>query len=173
MTEPVETLYSGRFLRLVKKSGWEYVERSNSYAVVGIVAITAENKLLLVEQHRVPVGTPVIELPAGLVGDTQEDDDLVSAARRELLEETGYQAEDLSLFNIGPSSAGLCSELIHIFHATNLTREHAGGGVEDENITVHEVSMDNLENWLNQKRKDGFLIDSKIYLAAYLYLTRK
>ena len=53
---------------------------------VGIVAVTSDGRLLLVEQFRIPVGKNVIELPAGLVGDLpgQEEESLKLAAQREL-----------------------------------------------------------------------------------------
>ena len=63
--------------------------------MVAIIAVTDEDKLLLVEQHRPPVNQTVLELPAGLVGDLSDHpmEDLEQAAQRELLEETGYRAK--------------------------------------------------------------------------------
>ena len=52
---PVETLAEGKFLRLAKRGRWEYVERVNSSGAVVIVAVTPDDKLLLVEQFRVPL----------------------------------------------------------------------------------------------------------------------
>jgi len=48
------------FLRLVDRDGWSFVERANARAVVVIVPLTAERRLLFVEQHRVPLGRNVI-----------------------------------------------------------------------------------------------------------------
>lgn len=47
--------WEGRHLRVVVRNGWEYVSRTASTGVVGIVAVTDDGKLILVEQHRVPV----------------------------------------------------------------------------------------------------------------------
>lgn len=69
----------GRFLRFLIKQGWEYVERPNCTGIVIIVAVTDEGKLLFTEQFRLPVGRPVIEFPAGLVGD--EGPETIEAAR--------------------------------------------------------------------------------------------
>ena len=87
-------LHEGEFLRLKRRDHWEYVERANARGAVVIVALTADDELLLVEQPRLPLQANVIELPAGLVGDIAgaEDEDLEIAGMRELEEETGYRA---------------------------------------------------------------------------------
>ena len=97
-------LADGKHLRFVRRSGWEYVERKGVTGIVGIVAVTDDRKLLLVEQYRTPVNQRVIEIPAGLVGDeaAMEEESQIAAARRELLEETGYYAESLSPLASGP-----------------------------------------------------------------------
>ncbi len=67
---PVVPLYTGKYLRLVAQGTWEYADRSRSTGAVNIVAITPDESLIVVEQYRVPLQRPAIELPAGLVGDT-------------------------------------------------------------------------------------------------------
>ena len=100
--------YHGRYLDLVERDGWEYSTRSNASAVVVIVAVTPDDRLLLVEQYRRPVDARVIELPAGLVGDHVEpDESILDAARRELIEETGYAAGSIDFIMDCPSSAGM------------------------------------------------------------------
>ena len=71
-TTPRITLYSGEFLALVKEGHWEYVDRIGVTGAAIIVGVTAEQKLLLVEQYRIPVHARTIELPAGIVGDEPE-----------------------------------------------------------------------------------------------------
>jgi ADP-ribose pyrophosphatase len=85
---------AGKYIELVRQNGWEFARRKGISGIVGIIAVTDDRKLVLVEQHRPPVGARVIELPAGLAGDAKghEKEDLADAARRELLEETGYVA---------------------------------------------------------------------------------
>jgi len=169
----------GKFVRLLIKDGWEYVERPNCTGVVIIVAMTVDGKLLFTEQFRIPVGKPVIEFPAGLVGDRtgQEaeasgKEDLTQAARRELLEETGYEAKRILPLADGPTSAGLTNELVWLVQAVGLTKRSAGGGEAYERITVHEVPLGKVERWLRRQAQRGKLVDPKVYAGLYL-LRRK
>ena len=65
MNEPPVTVAEGRFLRLLQRRSWEYVERVNVADVAVLVPITAANEIVLVEQYRIPVEATMIELPAG------------------------------------------------------------------------------------------------------------
>jgi len=163
-------LCEGRHLRLLRRGHWEYAERAKASGAAVIVAVTDEGKLLLTEQFRPPVDRRVIELPAGLAGDLagQEKERFTQAARRELLEETGYEAEHFVHLLTGPSSAGLTSELVSIFQATGLRRVSSGGGVEGENIIVHEVPLENLKSWLEKRINDGLLVDPKVFAGLWL-----
>jgi ADP-ribose pyrophosphatase len=160
-------VHEGRFLILKKRGHWEYVSRRKASGIVAILAITHENKMLLVEQFRPPVNRRVIELPAGLAGDLEgsETEAFADAAQRELLEETGYLAKRMELLGDGPSSAGLCTEIITLFHAHNLQRVSEGGGDETESIMVHEIELSNLNEWLQRRRDEGCLVDFKIFAA--------
>ena len=164
-----ELLHQGRFLEMFKLGGWEYAERVGSSGVVVILAVTDETELVLVEQHRVPVGARVSELPAGLAGDLPgaRDEDFREAARRELLEETGYEAESIEFLCEGPPSAGLTSEIQTLLRATGLRKTGPGGGDESEDITVHAISLDQLDAWLTAAVERGCLIDPKIYAGLY------
>ena len=163
----------GKFVRLLIKGGWEYVERPNCTGAVIVVAVTKANKLLLTEQYRIPVGKPVIEFPAGLIGDEGSGkENLTQAARRELLEETGYEAKRILPLAGGPTSAGLTNELVWLVQAAGLTKRSAGGGEADERIAVHEVPLGEVERWLRQQEQRGKLVDPKVYAGLYL-LRRK
>jgi len=161
------TICQGRHLRAVAHDTWESVERVNASGVVGIIAITNDNQLILTEQFRPPLGKTVIGLPAGLAGDItgQENEALLTAAQRELLEETGYAAQHWQHAFTGATSSGLTNETLTVFHATGLTRIHPGGGDEHENITVIEVPLNSLNAWLIQQRQDGKEVDLPVYAA--------
>ena len=162
-----EVLYRGKYLQLKRGGGWEWVERIHCTGVVMLVAKTPEGKVLLVEQFRIPVGKKVIEFPAGLVGDEDAGEALEAAARRELLEETGYEAGSLEFLGEGPPSAGLSPEQITIYLAKGLKKIEAGGGDETESILVHEVAVGEIDTWLEGKRKEGCLVDPKVYAGLY------
>lgn len=168
-----EVIASGRFLRMVREGGWEFVERVNAKAVVVIIASTPEGRVLFVEQHRPPLGCRVIELPAGLAGDIsgQENEDLEAAARRELLEETGYEAASWERIGAGPTSSGLSTEIVTLFLARDLRRTASGGGDETEDITVHEIPVEEAVRWLSEKAAEGIPADPKVYSALY-FLSR-
>ncbi|MCH8686120.1 NUDIX hydrolase [Pedomonas mirosovicensis] len=161
-----EVLGTGNYLELVREDGWEFVERNRGSGAVGIVPVTDAGELVLVEQWRAALDGQSIELPAGLVGDEDDtDEEMLVAARRELEEETGFHAEAWTHLYDGTTSAGLTSETVHIYLATGLTRIGEGGGTSHENIIVHVVPLDGIENWLAAQRQRGAMIDIKVYGA--------
>ncbi|MEM9282053.1 MAG: NUDIX hydrolase [Verrucomicrobiota bacterium] len=164
-------IHEGRFLSYCETpDNWEFVTRSNARGAVAILAITDDKRVVLVEQHRPPVGRSVIELPAGLVGDIplQEEEPLLTAAKRELKEETGYEAKNWSMLGEGTSSAGLTDEFVSMFFATGLTRMTEGGGVGNEQIKVHFVHQADVTKWCRDRQSEGKLVDFKIFAALFL-----
>jgi len=163
-----KTLYHGRYLSLLEIDGWEFASRSNASGVVVLLAVTQRNELVLVEQFRIPVGSAVIELPAGLVGDLNDpDESVLLAAQRELLEETGYQADHLRVLMSCPSSAGMSDETITFVLATGLRRVASGGGDSSEEITVHVIRLAEVDDWVSSRLAAGALLDPKIFSALY------
>jgi ADP-ribose pyrophosphatase len=165
-----QILFQSRWLGLYRIGRWDFVRRPHSDAAVGVLAITAEREVILVEQFRIPVQRWVIEVPAGIVGDEPEfeGESLADTARRELLEETGYRAGMMLPLITSPTSAGMTSESVHLFHATDLVREHDGGGVGGENIIVHRVPLGGLRDWFTVQETAGKLVDFKIHSALWL-----
>ena len=162
------TRYRGRYLSLLERDGWEFASRCNASGVVVIVAVTDEGAIVLVEQHRKPVRARVIELPAGLIGDhVDPEDSVIEAARRELLEETGYAAEHLEILMACPSSAGMSDEIITFVTATGLQRIGPGGGDASEDIEVVVVPLEQVDQWLTRQHSAGRQMDPKIYAALY------
>jgi putative RNA 2'-phosphotransferase len=164
-----KVLFQGHALTLKKKGHWEYVERTKASGIVAVVPVTEQNEVIVVEQFRIPVGRRVIEIPAGLAGDAEgeEAEELANAARRELREETGYEAQTMKLLTEGPPSAGLSTEVVTFFRAGGLKKVSDGGGDGTENIQIHLVPLARLDAWIDSKRRDGCLVDYKIYAALY------
>ncbi|MBR1996817.1 MAG: NUDIX hydrolase [Akkermansia sp.] len=162
----METLYQGKFLNMVREGRWEYCERVNQTAAVMVFACTPEGKVLLVEEFRPPIGKQSLCFPAGLSGDEGPESDAV-AARRELLEETGYEAAGMRYLFTGPSSPGLTSETLSFYLATDLKKVAAGGGVDNENIIIHEAPLATIDAWLAEQTAAGKSIDPRIYTGLY------
>ncbi|WP_370307204.1 NUDIX hydrolase [Sinimarinibacterium flocculans] len=167
-----ETLHEGRFLALQRDGRWEYVARTNSSGAVFILAVTAARELLLVEQYRVPLRARTIELPAGMMGDEARfrGESLADAALRELEEETGYRGSRVESLTSGPVAAGLTSEMLHLVRVHDLQRVHDGGGVDGEDIVVHRVPLDDIDDWLVARTNEACLIEPRIYAALYFVM---
>ncbi len=169
MDDPVETIYEGQWLRMVRRGRWEYAERTHGKGMaVIIIALTPADNLLFVEQFRTPLNNRTIEMPAGLVGDDHAHDTLIDAARRELIEETGWEPARLEVLLTGPTSSGMSSERIAFVRARDLRKVGDGGGVEGENIIVHEVPRAQAPLWLMQKQGEGFELDLKLWAGLWM-----
>ena len=162
-------LAEGKYLRLIAAGHWEYAERTTSRDAVVIVAVTDDRRLILVEQYRIPLNGMVLELPAGLVGDDAgcEGEELISAARRELLEETGFRGQRLEPIASLATSPGLTSETQTFFLATGLIKQSAGGGVDHEQITVHGIPLAELRSFLAE-RQATHTLSAQVYVALGL-----
>lgn len=166
---PAEDLHCGAWLTLRRRGRWEFVERNNAGGAVIIVAVTPQDRILFVEQYRVPIQARTIEMPAGLVGDLDGDVDesALSAAARELEEETGWRAARLEFLHAGPSSSGMSTEVITFVRAFDLQRVGAGGGDASEAIIVHEVARGEAAAWLFAKADAGYSVDPKLFAGLW------
>ena len=167
--QPVEKIAETKFLKLMRRGKWSFVQRQSDVRIVAIVAVTDDRKLILVEQYRPPTDSRVVELPAGLAGDIpgQQTESLQTAAERELLEETSYTAKHWQFLATVTSSAGLTDERVAIFRASDLLKTGPGGGDESEEITVHEIPLDELEEWIASRAAAGLDVDSRVYAALH------
>lgn len=161
--DKVETVWAGKYIEAKRKGRWEFVGRANNIHAAVIVAIH-DGQVLLVEQHRVPLGGPCIELPAGLVGDIDKGETVEASAARELEEETGYRPGRIEVIGRFASSPGMVSETFTLVKAHGLTKVGDGGGEEHEGITVHRVAVADVPAFVARKRAEGAFVDVKILL---------
>ncbi|HOC11353.1 MULTISPECIES: NUDIX hydrolase [Thermomonas] len=169
MSNLKQTLYEGQWLRLVRIGHWESCERTHGQGMaVIVIAVTPADEVLFVEQYRIPLGARTIEMPAGLVGDDHAQDTLMDAARRELIEETGWSPGKVDVLLIGPTSSGMSNERIAFVRALELVRVGDGGGVDGEDIIVHAVPRCEAPAWLMRKQAEGFELDLKLWAGLWM-----
>ena len=164
MTDAPEVMWEGRFISAVREGHWEYVRRTRGISAAVILAETDDREIILVEQYRIPIGRRCLELPAGLIGDDYNDDNVEKAAARELEEETGYRAHEIQPLGEYYSSPGMVAESFTLVRATGLTKVGDGGGIEGEEIVVHHVPRADVVSFIEEKRDEGVGIDVRLLL---------
>lgn len=140
-----EEIYPGKIIRVEK---WQVslpngatapreIVRHNGAAA--IVPVDQDGCVTLVRQHRIAVGRFTWEIPAGKLDSPTEDP--FHAARRELEEETGLQAENWQLLNQIDTTPGFCTERIAIYLATGLS-QHPSHPDADEFLRLTKMPLD-------------------------------
>lgn len=169
-----KTVWEGMFIRSIiftykDHSGnlrnWEAVERVNSNGIIAVVPVTKNGELLLIRQFRPVVNNFAIEFPAGL---NDKGESLIDAAKRELIEETGYTAEEFIFLAEGPLSSGMSTEIMTVFLAKNIfpassLLKHQFPPEESEDIEIIKTPIPMLFENIENFRKNGDYIDLKIY----------
>ncbi len=158
-----QVMWEGKYVRAIKQGRWEYVSRAGDVRAVVILA-EFEGRMILVEQYRVPIGGRCLELPAGLVGDTDRNATVEDTAIKELEEETGFTAERVERLGDFHSSPGMVSEGFTLVRAHGVRRSGDGGGTEHEDIEVHLVPRNEIPAFVADKRAQGLAIDVKLLL---------
>jgi ADP-ribose pyrophosphatase len=168
------TAWEGGFIRTVlleyldsngKLRNWEAVERINCSGIVVVIPVTKEGDLLLIRQFRPALDRYVIEFPAGL---NDRGESLVDAARRELIEETGFTGDSFQLLAEGPVSSGLSSEVLTVYLAAEVTaasrrlREKYPVD-ETEEIEVIRTPLMSVYDTIREYCEKGDVADLKIY----------
>ena len=136
----------------------EWIKHPGASAVL---PVTPEGRLIFVRQYRYPIQQVTLEIPAGKLD--AEGEDPLACAKRELSEETGYQAEKYTFLTKLATTVGFSNEFIYIYAAEGLTagRQHPD---EDEFINVCTLTMDEAM----AKVRSGEICDAKSITAVLL-----
>lgn len=145
-------IYKGKYLRIFesdfsskegKKGKWEFVERKDA---VAIFALTKKKEVILEKIYRVPLKSYIIEFPAGILD--KKGENKKEAAKRELLEETGYLAKKLIFVKTLPFNPSLEKTKIHLFFAPNVEFVGKKKTEDLEEIKIIKVPLKNLLSFL-------------------------
>ena len=157
---PPKVEWEGKYIRILTRGSWEFVERCGGVSAVVILA-EHDGKVILIEQSRVPLGgRTCLELPAGLVGD-EDDKGVEETAVKELEEETGFTADRIERLGEFFSSPGMVAEGFHLVRAHGV--RPCGSPVE-EGIKVHLVARSDISQFIASRRSQGTAIDVKLLL---------
>lgn len=137
----------------------EYIHHPGA---VVIVAVLPDGRLLFERQFRYPLRRVFIELPAGKI---DADEDVLECARRELREETGYEADEWRHLGVMHPCIGYSNERIEIFLARGL--HHVGASLDDGEF-LEVVMLDPLE--AERAIRAGEITDGKSIAALFLAL---
>uniref|UniRef100_UPI00402B05D2 ADP-ribose pyrophosphatase n=1 Tax=Bacillus methanolicus TaxID=1471 RepID=UPI00402B05D2 len=170
-TIKTEQIFSGRVVKLqvddVELPNGQTSKREivRHPGAVAVIAITNENKIVMVEQYRKPLEKSIVEIPAGKL---EKGEDPRITALRELEEETGYECEQMEWLISFATSPGFADEIIHIYVAKGLSKkENAAGLDEDEFVDLIELTLDEALQYIKEQR----IYDSKTVIAVqYLQL---
>ncbi|QOR65355.1 NUDIX hydrolase [Cytobacillus suaedae] len=134
---------------------------------VAILAITDENKIVMVQQYRKALERVIVEIPAGKLEPGEKPE---ITALRELEEETGYECKTLSHLISFYTSPGFADEIIHLYIAGGLTKKKQSADLdEDEFLDVLEVTLEDAEKLIEARK----IYDAKTaYAVQFLQLQK-
>lgn len=162
-TIATKKIFSGRLLGLkvlkVKLPDGRTTWREIVYhpGAVAIVPILQGNKIILVQQYRKAVGENLLEIPAGTLHPKEKP---LKCAQRELIEETGYKANNMEKILDFYSTPGYTTEKIYLFKATGLVKTKSRQE-KDEFIKIVIITIDRLKKMF----KEGHIKDAKTIVA--------
>ena len=165
-TISTERIYEGKILNLRKdtveiKDGKlasrEIIEHNGA---VAILAVTDDNRIVMVSQYRKACEKELLEIPAGKL---EKGEDPKDAALRELKEETGYVPGTVEYMTRFYNAAGYSSEMITLYMCRDLIKGEASPD-EDEDIELSEIDIDTLYDMCLK----GEIEDSKTIIGVLM-----
>lgn len=162
-TISTENIYDGKVVHLRvetvelpdgKTSKRELIGHSGG---VGVIAVDENRKVFMVEQYRIAARSMMLEIPAGKL---EYGEDPLECGARELIEETGYRAEEFTHLGAYYATPGYCEEVLNIYLAKNLS--FVGQHLDDgEFLNVKKYDLDELYNMVMENK----IYDAKTAIA--------
>lgn len=165
-----EEIYKGKILNLYKdkvlcpNGKTSYREVVRHCKAVCIIA-ELDGKYAIEEQYRYPYDEVILEFPAGKV---DKDEDLTTAAIRELEEEIGYHAETIEYLGDMYPSCAYTDEIISLYFATNLVKTHQSLD-ENEALNYRFITLEEIKELVVTNK----IKDAKTLCALQLFLLKK
>lgn len=133
---------------------------------VTVVALTDDNKVIMVKQYRHAIGEVCIELPGGCVDDT--DKDLQQAAARELLEETGYEFSGFDYLGKTSANPSTNNNWMHMFLAKGGIKISQQNLDHNEEIEVILYTIEEVKQLIKEQQ-----IIQSMHVTTLFYAFRK
>ncbi len=133
---------------------------------VGIIALTAEGKILLKKEYRYSRRAETIEIPAGMI--EPEEKDPLLAAQRELREETGYESDEWTYVGPFAENTSKLTNTMHIYLAENCRKTHAQHTDAGEDIELMETGLQEAADMVMKRQ-----ISDATSAFGILYASRK
>jgi ADP-ribose pyrophosphatase len=139
-----ETVYDGKLFKVVKEK--VHIANGNERpreivvhpGAVALVVVDNDDKIILVRQYRRAADRVLLEIPAGT---REPGEDSEACARRELTEETGYEAAKVEHLGGFYSAPGFCTEYLECYLMRDL-KEKRGTADDDENIEIERLTAE-------------------------------
>ena len=130
---------------------------------VNVIALTKDEKVVLIEQYRQGVEGIILEIPGGMIDENEEPE---TAARRELLEETGFSAQEIIFLGKSSPNPALQSNTMFHFLAVGCEKTHETALDEHESMITKLVALDEIKDLI----LDGKITHS-LAVAAFHYFS--
>jgi ADP-ribose pyrophosphatase len=161
-----KTMYQGDYLHVLRdvvmlpngqSSTREHIKHPGA---VMVIPVFENGDVLVVRQYRYPLHGVFVEFPAGK---KDKGEAPLVTGQRELLEETGYVAQEWLHVTDIHNAIAYCDEVIHFYIAHGLTQQSEQQLDENEFVDVKRVSLSELEDWMRQ----GWVPDVKTQLGIF------
>lgn len=166
-------VFDGKYIQTILRSirardgkcvTWEMVRRKTHGRIVAVLPVTFQKEVVLLKIYRVPPRAYILEACAGLMDRAGESEE--NAARREMLEETGYVSEKLVPLFAGPFNSGLVEDEIVYFLAPDARKVQEPTLENAEDIELVALPLSEIFTYL-QNPPENLKADIKLFSALY------